>query len=205
MAVRDYVATLRALLPPGRAWNRERQSRTDDVLTAIGDELGRVDGRAGDLMREIDPRTTTELLDEWERELGLPGDCITDPAASTDEERRGAIIAQLLSTGRQDEQYFIDILAGFGVSATIVNEYPFEMGISGMGDPVGGSEWRHVWRIVLSDLITDSQREAIECAVRRYKPAHTVVLFDYVEIATGLLAENGFGLLFESGAGILAE
>lgn len=179
MAVRDYVATLRALLPPGRAWNRERHSRTDDVLTAIGDELGRVDGRAGDLMREIDPRTTTELLDEWESELGLPGECITDPAASTDEERRGAIIAQLLSTGRQDEQYFIDILAGFGVTATIVNEMPFEMGISGMGDPVGGSEWRHVWRIVTGDDVSPAMVEAIKCAINRYKPAHTVVLYDF--------------------------
>lgn len=178
MAVRDYVAALRALLPLGRAWNREQGSRTDDLLRGIADELGRVDDRAGDMMREIDPRTTLELLDEWERELDLPGGCVVDTGSQTVEERRGAIIAQLLSTGRQNQQYYLDIVSGFGVSASIVDEQPFLLGLSGMGDPVGGSEWNFVWRIVVADPQPQTVIDAIRCAIERYKPAHTVVIYD---------------------------
>lgn len=178
MAVRDYAAALRALFPLGRAWNREVDSRTGQVIRAIADELERVDGRAGDLMAEIDPTTTTELLDEWESELGLPGPCGGVGMGNTDEDRRAAIIAQLLATGRQDEAYYLEILEGFGFTGHIVHEEPFEMGVHGMGDPVGGSEWRHVWRIVTDQIPGDDLQKSIECAINRYKPAHTVVLFD---------------------------
>lgn len=174
MGVRNYAAALRALLPKGRAWNREAGSRTDQVLTALADELGRVDDRAGNLMEEIDPMTVTELLPEWERELG-----ITPDAGATDSDRRSSIIAHLYASGGQSEDYFLMLLHNFQVSGYITNEEPFEMGVSGMGDPVGGSEWRHVWTVVTADPITEDLKESIESTFNRYKPAHTVVLFQF--------------------------
>lgn len=67
----DYVQLLSALLPPGPAWS------SDDVaIKGVAPSLFRAHQRGDDLMLELDPRTTTELIERWERCCGLPDECI---------------------------------------------------------------------------------------------------------------------------------
>ena len=54
----DYINLMSALLPPGPAWSVE-----DPAIAGAAPSLRRVHQRADDLMLEIDPRTTTELID----------------------------------------------------------------------------------------------------------------------------------------------
>ena len=67
----DYIRLLSALLPPGPAW-----SASDPAIAGTAPSLTRVHQRADALMRELDPRTTTELINRWERLCGLPDECI---------------------------------------------------------------------------------------------------------------------------------
>ena len=67
----DYIRLLSALLPPGPAW-----SARDPAIAGAAPSLTRVHQRADALMRELDPRTTTELINRWERLCGLPDECI---------------------------------------------------------------------------------------------------------------------------------
>ena len=67
----DYVQLLSALLPPGPAWSSE-----DVAIKGAAPSLLRVHQRAEDLMLELDPRTTTELINRWEKCCGLPDECI---------------------------------------------------------------------------------------------------------------------------------
>ncbi|MCN2418822.1 DUF2313 domain-containing protein, partial [Escherichia coli] len=67
----DYIRLLSALLPPGPAW-----SVSDPAIAGAAPSLTRVHQRADALMRELDPRTTTELINRWERLCGLPDECI---------------------------------------------------------------------------------------------------------------------------------
>jgi hypothetical protein len=83
-----YARQLKALLPQGVAWNLEPDSMVSRVMLALAEELARIDGRAAALIQEIDPRTTLELLPDWERMLALPDICA--PAAQTLQERRAA-------------------------------------------------------------------------------------------------------------------
>ncbi|HFK3577807.1 TPA: hypothetical protein ACG1NE_004791, partial [Escherichia coli] len=53
----DYIRLLSALLPPGPAW-----SARDPAIAGAAPSLTRVHQRADALMRELDPRTTTELI-----------------------------------------------------------------------------------------------------------------------------------------------
>ncbi|MDX5542653.1 hypothetical protein NVE80_26685, partial [Escherichia coli] len=53
----DYIRLLSALLPPGPAW-----SASDPAIAGAAQSLTRVHQRADALMRELDPRTTTELI-----------------------------------------------------------------------------------------------------------------------------------------------
>ena len=196
MAVRDYVAAITSLLPRGRAWRRNSDSTIGAIIQAIADEAQRVDDRAANLMREIRPSLTTELIPEWEADLGLPGDCA--PAPTSDGNRRAAILAKYILVGRQDEAYLHEIAAAFNLEISVTNEYPFEMGINGMGDPVGGSEWRHVFTITISAPQDDPDTAAFRCTIDQLKPAHTVALYDYTGawptdelISTGTIYTGG--------------
>ncbi len=71
LSAEAYARMLKALLPPGRIWRLEAESGLSKVMLGAADELVRVDGRADDIIRESDPRTTDELLPDFEEELGL--------------------------------------------------------------------------------------------------------------------------------------
>ncbi|MCA3359217.1 MAG: DUF2313 domain-containing protein [Roseomonas sp.] len=70
-----YLSQLIALLPPGDALAREPGSVLARLLSVPAAELARVDGRVEALLLESDPARTTEMLEDWERALGLPDVC----------------------------------------------------------------------------------------------------------------------------------
>lgn len=69
-----YAAALEQMLPPGDALPRG-DSFLRDLLDALAQEFARVESAALNLFDELDPRTTLQLLPDWERVLGLPDDC----------------------------------------------------------------------------------------------------------------------------------
>jgi uncharacterized protein YmfQ (DUF2313 family) len=85
----EYRDAFLTLLPQGQAWPKHS---IDSVLWQASDGLckfwGYVDGRAADLLeRESDPRTTVEILPEWERAFGLPDPCYSAPQTIADRQR----------------------------------------------------------------------------------------------------------------------
>ena len=68
----DYLSQLLALQPPGAALPREPESIWVRLLAALADGFERVDARSNDLVRESDPRSSIELITDWER-LRAPG------------------------------------------------------------------------------------------------------------------------------------
>jgi uncharacterized protein YmfQ (DUF2313 family) len=70
-----YLQQLQALLPRGLAWPRAVDAHLTKLLSAFSLEFARVDQRVDDLLDEADPRSTLELLPEWERMAGLPDPC----------------------------------------------------------------------------------------------------------------------------------
>lgn len=70
-----YLSQLIGLLPPGDALAREPGSVLERLLSVPAAELARVDGRVEALLLESDPAQTAEMLQDWERALGLPDVC----------------------------------------------------------------------------------------------------------------------------------
>jgi uncharacterized protein YmfQ (DUF2313 family) len=99
-----YRRMMAALLPPGRLWRLVSDSFLSKVFAGCADELERLDARAADLLNEADPRTATELLSEYERELELD-------EASTTAERRARIEARRIARQRFRPQDFQTALA----------------------------------------------------------------------------------------------
>lgn len=190
MTAEDYLAQLQALLPQGPAWPRDAGATLTKLLQAMADELARVDGRAAQLIEEADPRTTAELLADWERVAGLPDSCVT--AAQSTAQRRAALHARLTTLGGQSVAYFIALAASLGYTVTIT-EFRLHTVEDDVEYPLYGHPWQFAWQInapqdsvgtlSVTDTVADPLawwgNELLECVIRRIAPAHTHVLFAY--------------------------
>ena len=130
----DYRDAFLELLPQGEAWPKQS---LDSVLWKACDGLnnywGWVDGRAADLLEtESDPRSTVELLPNWERNWGLPDPCYSAP--QTISERQFALVQRMTLLGSQSRQFYIDFAKQLGYEITISEFRPFMVGIDCCGD-----------------------------------------------------------------------
>lgn len=167
-----YRQQLQALLPPGDAWPRDDDAELTELCDAIAETFARAEQRIDDLIEEDDPRTTDELLPEWESELGLPGPCF---APTTIEGRRAAVIArELEQTELINEQHYIDLAAAVGYAATITYYTPFDC-MSGCTDPVTGDAWLSAFDVnAVSQPANDAQ---LQCVINNNAPIWTTPIF----------------------------
>lgn len=175
MNAADYTSQLQQLLPRGIAFTRAAGSTFVRLLAAIAAGMARADADIRNLRREADPRTTIDLLPEWEAAAGLPDPCVTKP--QTLGERRRALVARARSTGGASAAYFEGVARDLGYTARVVEVDT------------------HVWRMDIfestgvtlfragasraGDRLRTFGDEILECVINRLKPAHTRVLFAY--------------------------
>lgn len=195
MTASDYLTQLRALLPQGKAWARAAGARLHQLLAAFAEEFSRIDARVTDLRNEADPRSTLEMLVDWETFTGLPDTC-SSGIATTIEERRAAVSSRLLSTGGASEIYFYSICEALGYQVEIDRFRPFVVGLSRCGDALNGpASVRHTWRVrVLGPRVTYfrtglsqcgdrlgkiSRAADLECKLNKLKQAHTRLIVAY--------------------------
>ena len=87
----SYLKMVLSLLPSGIAWPKDPGFVTHSVAQVLAEELARNDSRIRALLEEADPRTTLEMIEDWERVLGLPNECT--PEGQTLQARRNAIVS----------------------------------------------------------------------------------------------------------------
>ena len=189
-----YLREQQQLLPYGHAWSREEGSWITRLLRGLARFWARVHNRALRLLEEADPRTTFELLSDWERNLALPDEC-TKEAISL-QERRAAVVEKYLDEGRQDIAFFYELAALMGYSITIIEYRPFITGLSHCGDRLnGGHAVRYYWTVTIHGprvtlfrtgastpperLGTISRAADLECRFKKYAQAHTILIFNY--------------------------
>ncbi|NBB51512.1 DUF2313 domain-containing protein [Rhizobium sp. CRIBSB] len=193
-SVEAYTHQLQALLPGGPIWTRDPAARLTAVLAALAAEFARLDQRAEQLTVELDPRTTYEMLTDWERVLGLPDGCT--PVTGTISERRAAVIQKLTSLGGQTPAFFVALAAALGFEV-VIHEFDPDVDDYSPGLDITGGKWRHAWRMEVltqtdftsfragvsaaGDRLVEGGALDLECVIRRAKPAHSQVLFTYPE------------------------
>lgn len=171
----DYARQLRALLPQGRLWQFRPDAVFLQLLAGIAETFYRLHVRCAALARETDPRTTSELLPEWESTVGLPDGCI--PVGSTTEQRRAAVVARFTATGGASAAYFEAVAARYGYTVTVTNVGLHAWRIS---TPLSvGIVHAKAGRSRAGDAIRSFSNSQLECLFDRIKPAHTVLNFAY--------------------------
>jgi uncharacterized protein YmfQ (DUF2313 family) len=129
----DYKQAFLALLPQGQAWPRHPESLLYKVVAGLCEYWGFVDSRAADLLEiESDPRTTVELLPDWERNWGLPDPCYAAP--QTIDQRQLALVMRMTMQGSASREFYIQVAAQIGYSITITEYRVFVVGIDRCGD-----------------------------------------------------------------------
>lgn len=213
----EYLELLKSLLPKGKAWTRTVDSNLYNLLYAFSEELNRIEERAEDLCTEQDIRTSSELLEDHETDLGLPDECSQED--ETKQERREIAHTKLTALGRQDKQYFIDLAELLGWTITITEYWPFKCGASECGDDCGPYYNLFYW-VINIDLTSKEwiqfksgasqcgdpilyipTVENLECVMTKYKPAHTNLSFNYI----GPAFTNAFDDSFDSAIGLTEE
>jgi uncharacterized protein YmfQ (DUF2313 family) len=194
MTGHDYLLQLQALLPRGLAWAKQQTGTLALLMLAWADEFARVDLRCDQLLNEADPRTTLELLTEWERVAGLPDPCVTIDQSI--DQRRAALVSKLTATGGQSRAYFIALAESIGYVGATIDEYAPMTCNDNCDDWLYSEADLFCWQLNLpgstgglfvmdcdSDCNSALQSwgdEAIECRVNKFKPAHTNVIFAYI-------------------------
>lgn len=193
-----YARQMAQLLPRGPAWNFAPDGPFAQLLLALGAEFARIDTRSLDLIEEADPRTTLEMLPDWERVAGLPDTCTGAPDEVS--ERQAALHQKIAGLGGQNRAAFIEIAARLGYQTEIEEHRPARIG-DRVGDPVNGQDWAFAWTLNIRPFegyLEESEFLAVaeigdrvgvrlrgfgaldlECVIRRMAPAHTHVLFAY--------------------------
>ncbi len=149
------------------------------------------------LMRELDPRTTTELINRWERLCGLPDECI--PAGTqTLRQRQQRLDAKVNLAGGINEDFYLAQLAALGRPDATITRYDKSTFTcsSACTDAVNAPEWRYYWQINMpaatnttwmtcGDPCDSALRiwgdTVVECVLNKLCPSHTYVIFKYPE------------------------
>lgn len=167
----QYADLLKALLPPV-AYDITGQALSAE-LEAEGGQLDDFQAVIDDLLLETDPRTTTQLLPDWERVYGLPDVGLTVP--QTIEDRRTLLTAKVGATGGLSKPYFKALLERAGYTVLIDQPRGFFAGVNRCGDRLydpAGVVW--YWRVRLrrdGELITSDQRTQVKAWLDAVKPA----------------------------------
>lgn len=199
-----YRELIRRLFPQGWAWRIYRDSVFFDLIEALSFEPARIEERGFDFLDEMDPNTTFEMLDNWERLLGIPDECTPDDYAPSLLERRVRVLQKLTTGGGQNEAFYILIAQQLGYDIDVIDLEEFSNFLAGHsragdrlsnassgGNPTG---WPFTWQInapaslsrrfragqsTAGERLVIYENETLECVIRRFAPAHTTVLFSF--------------------------
>ncbi|SRR5579885_404260 len=209
----DFAQAFAALLPQGRAWPRDSDSVLMQVVTGLAGVWGDVADAADVLlMRESFPRTTVVLLPEWEQSFGLPDDCLSEPLTIA-ERQTALVQRMTMQGGQSRAFFIAEAASiGYTIAIREFSPYTCGISRCGdttslnPDEPdrdrweLGPAEIRFYWRIHVDTLRLSYERTGsgqcgvdrlltiglatdLECFLRRYKPAHTEIIFDYSPLA----------------------
>lgn len=163
----DYYRALKQLLPKGKLFDSLKEdSLPAKWLASVAKEFQRVDARVEAALAEFDPRTATETLEDWERELGLPNELVpTIPATLSG--RRAAVAMMVAMRGGQSFDSYAALCAAAGwelievvrfasklLRANVPSWYP-------QGARVDDRVWDAVWAYTVEFRVTATDPESL--------------------------------------------
>ncbi len=168
------------------------------LLASFAGGMALMDLRLQDLLAEINPSTSSSLLPEWEAFVALPDQCCnltTAPLA----ERQRMVVSRLTDVGSLSRAYFLQLAIDLGYQDVSITEFRPTHCEMTCEVAVMDERFRFLWKVNLphqgdnhtvfrpgsrcDERIDSYTFGALECQMTRLKPAHTHVIFTYMEVA----------------------
>jgi uncharacterized protein YmfQ (DUF2313 family) len=169
---------LKRLLPPGVLLSLEPSSDLSKTMTAVADELARIDARGVDLLNETNPRTATETLEDWEAMVGLPDAQVTtisaDPAI-----RRTAIVQKVVNRGGQSVSFYQRLCAACGYYFVSITKGSVMRAGFRVNDRCYGAEFAYSMTLAVEDRPVTISHADFERVIRHATHSHVQVMFIY--------------------------
>jgi uncharacterized protein YmfQ (DUF2313 family) len=182
----NYLKLLLNLLPKGRGiWTREEGGFWYNFCYAFAEELARIDSRVDDSKDELDTRKTNEMIDDWERDLGLPGNCFKDTIYNSRlAHRRNIAHAKYIVEGGLNRKSYIDFLKnmGFLIGIDTAGLSPYEIQVN---TPTFQEDWVYFecgQTQCGNPLIWAENADVLNCIMQKYKPAHAKIVWNFYDL-----------------------
>lgn len=172
-ATTEWVGFLNHFLPNGEAFVSKYVEGTNlrAYQKAKSQEFKRFGDFISDLISEVIPSTSINLLSEWESYLGIPDNCI--PLATTLQERRDNVILKLTSLAYQTEQHLVDLADAYGFTIT----FSLSTGFNYTLPFVLNNSERSLF-LIKGNFSTNPEKAAVfQCLIRSLIPANKTVGF----------------------------
>lgn len=195
-SVAAIAGELRSLQPPGWLWPTHEDSILNRLFyEPLAGPLADVEANAEAMMEEIDPRSAALCIGDFERVLG-PDPCGRDTSTMTLAQRQALAHQRWTARGGASRAYFIGLAGRRGVAITITEFRTSQCDTFQCGDEIIETPEQFVWQVNLTlgdwsifetgageagELLYAFDLSDIECDIRRAAPAHTEVVFNYVE------------------------
>lgn len=191
----DYQHQVNALLPRGLIWKRTVGTALDAILYCLEREAARIDGRAGNVIEEADPRTSIEELERWFSDWGVPSECLKALGDPSQEQVRQELLAKITSNMGLTKAFFQSLGATLGYDTTVETYEEHDVdrtveyalydetwtAVMTMVVKVSGKyltrELTVNWNV--NNALAEWGETLLECVIRALAPAHVNVIFQY--------------------------
>ena len=153
-----------------------------NLFSVISEEPARAEKKEWELLQEATPGLSVDLLEEWEFQAGLPGEC-GQSLPLTLEERQIQVHAKLYGEGQTvTVEYLVDYALLFGFTINIVevstNNSAWIVGTARMGKDRFGRKAAIDGSFIIEVLAGTGNLDQLKCIFEEIKPAHLIIVWD---------------------------
>ena len=207
----EYCAAIYAdSLPKGRLWEAFTVNGTfnHSFAQSVGAMIAVMFGYVAYLRRELNPYTTTDLIQEWEQSVGLPDECSLQGGGDL-QSRRQQVITRLAKTPivlAGEIEQAAKVLTGYDIKViprrqnilgSQLDNARLDLAQLGVGNNRFVFDVFINYRDVtaLGEGVLDTQKldttqrypRAIECLINRLKPANSLAFYHYNHVLYNLV------------------
>lgn len=190
----QFIQLIKSLLPQGHIWEAQKGSLFHKIICAMAVEFTRVELRKQALFKELNPTSTSEMIPEWEKLLGIPNKATGPISQLTYQARKKFIFTFYTMTGGSRAEYYKRVIKSFGFDVEIKEIKNFRVGLSRVGDPLTNGNWRNaievrasnvpefkfrVGQSAVGDPLVVRSNELIKNIMEEIKPAHVVCIYTF--------------------------
>jgi len=171
----QYITGIKNTLPSGKAWPKdEPESNLSLICNAFAQFYNDIDTLSTELIDEVCPVYTEQLLSIWQETYNLPDSCVS--SSSSTENQRNQLLARMGETGGISNTYYENYAKQLGFQVNIKEYGGIIAGLYRCGDTVGTTD-DYTYEFDITIETTSQNYSLLECELSQIMPATTTAYY----------------------------